>query len=112
MSESKKDLLGYKKTNFYEVATPEQIQAAYDYCVDYAKYLDASKTEREAVATSIAMAEAQGGDGNVLRDVSLFEEAKCSYEVVAKEDGVIQAMDTENVLIVPELLRAGEKTKA
>ena len=60
MSESKKDLLGYKKTNFYEVATPEQIQAAYDYCVDYAKYLDASKTEREAVATSIAMAEAQG----------------------------------------------------
>ena len=60
MSESKKDLLCYKKTNFYEVATPEQIQAAYDYCVDYAKYLDASKTEREAVTTSIAMAEAQG----------------------------------------------------
>ena len=60
MSESKKDLLGYKKTNFYEVATPEQIEAAYDYCVGYAKYLDASKTEREAVATSVAMAEAQG----------------------------------------------------
>ena len=60
MSESKKDLLGYKKTNFYEVATPEQIEAAYDYCVGYTKYLDASKTEREAVATSVAMAEAQG----------------------------------------------------
>ena len=60
MSESKKDLLCYKKTNFYEVATPEQIQAAYDYCIDYAKYLDASKTEREAVTTSIAMAEAHG----------------------------------------------------
>ena len=60
MSESKKDLLGYKKTNFYEVATPEQIEAAYDYCVGYAKYLDASKTEREAVTTSVAMAEAQG----------------------------------------------------
>ena len=60
MSESKKDLLGYKKTNFYEVATPEQIEAAYNYCVGYAKYLDASKTEREAVATSVAMAEAQG----------------------------------------------------
>ena len=60
MSESKKDLLCYKKTNFYDVATPEQIQAAYDYCVDYAKYLDASKTEREAVTTSVAMAEAQG----------------------------------------------------
>lgn len=60
MSESKKDLLCYKKTNFYEVATPEQIDAAYDYAKDYMKYLDASKTEREAVATSIAMAEAQG----------------------------------------------------
>ena len=60
MSESKKDLLAYKKTNFYAVATPEQIEAAYDYCVGYAKYLDASKTEREAVTTSVAMAEAQG----------------------------------------------------
>ncbi len=60
MSESKKDLLCYKKTNFYEVATPEQVKAAYDYCVDYAKYLDASKTEREAVTTSIAMAESHG----------------------------------------------------
>ena len=60
MSESKKDLLCYKKTNFYDVATPEQVKAAYDYCVDYAKYLDASKTEREAVTTSIAMAKAQG----------------------------------------------------
>ena len=60
MSESKKDLLCYKKTNFYEVATPEQIEAAYDYAKDYMKYLDASKTEREAVTTSIEMAKAQG----------------------------------------------------
>ncbi len=60
MAESKKDLLCYKKTNFYEVATPEQIDAAYEYAKDYMKYLDASKTEREAVSTSIAMAEEQG----------------------------------------------------
>ena len=60
MSESKKDLLCYKKANFYEVATPEQIDAAYEYAKDYMKYLDASKTEREAVSTSIAMAEEQG----------------------------------------------------
>ena len=60
MAESKKNLLCYKKTNFYEVATPEQIDAAYEYAKDYMKYLDASKTEREAVSTSIAMAEAQG----------------------------------------------------
>ena len=60
MAESKKDLLCYKKTNFYDVATPEQIDAAYEYAKDYMKYLDASKTEREAVTTSVAMAEAQG----------------------------------------------------
>lgn len=60
MAESKKDLLCYKKTNFYDVATPEQIDAAYEYAKDYMKYLDASKTEREAVTTSIAMAESQG----------------------------------------------------
>ena len=60
MAESKKDLLCYKKANFYEVATPEQIDAAYEYAKDYMKYLDASKTEREAVSTSIAMAEEQG----------------------------------------------------
>ena len=60
MAESKKDLLCYKKTNFYEVATPEQIDAAYEYAKDYMKYLDASKTERGAVSTSIAMAEEQG----------------------------------------------------
>ena len=60
MAESKKDLLCYKKTNFYEVATPEQIDAAYEYAKNYMKYLDASKTEREAVSTSIAMAEEQG----------------------------------------------------
>ena len=60
MAESKKDLLGYKKTNFYDVATPEQIDAAYEYAKDYMKYLDASKTEREAVTTSIELAKAQG----------------------------------------------------
>ena len=60
MAESKKDLLCYKKTNFYEVATPEQIDAAYEYAKDYMKYLDASKTEREAVTTSIELAKAQG----------------------------------------------------
>ena len=52
--------LGYKKTNFYEKADEATIKAAYDYAPGYMKYLDAAKTEREAVTVSIAMAEAEG----------------------------------------------------
>ena len=52
--------LGYKKTNFYEKADEAAIQAAYDYAPGYMKYLDAAKTEREAVTVTIAMAEAEG----------------------------------------------------
>ena len=52
--------LGYKKTNFYEKADEATIKAAYDYAPGYMKYLDAAKTEREAVNVSIAMAEKEG----------------------------------------------------
>ena len=52
--------LSYKKTNFYEKSDEATIQAAYDYAPGYMKYLDAAKTEREAVTVSIAMAEAEG----------------------------------------------------
>ncbi len=53
------DLL-YSKTNFYEKSNESEIKAAYDYCVGYCDYMDNSKTEREAVKTSIALAEANG----------------------------------------------------
>ncbi len=52
--------LGYKKTNFYESADETAIRAAYDYAPGYMAYLDAAKTEREAVTVSIAMAEKEG----------------------------------------------------
>ncbi len=52
--------LEYKKKSFYEVASDEEKQAAKDYAVGYMAYLDASKTEREAVITSVAMAEKNG----------------------------------------------------
>ncbi len=52
--------LGYKKTNFYEKGDEAAIKAAYDYAPGYMAYLDAAKTEREAVTVSIAMAEAEG----------------------------------------------------
>ena len=54
------DKLSYKKKNVYEEATPEQIKEIYDYSLGYMKYLDDSKTEREATDATIAMAKANG----------------------------------------------------
>lgn len=55
-----KENLTYKKNNFYEKCSESEIKAAYDYCVGYCEYMDNSKTEREAVKTSIALAEKHG----------------------------------------------------
>ena len=52
--------LSYKKKNVYEVSTPDEIKAIYDYSVGYMKYLDDAKTEREATEATIALIEAQG----------------------------------------------------
>ena len=52
--------LSYKKKNIYEEATPEKIKAIYDYADGYKKFLDSSKTEREATESAIALAKAQG----------------------------------------------------
>ena len=63
MSEKKKyEELTYSKKSFYEVFEnePAMIDAAYDYAKGYASYLDASKTEREAVIASIELVEKKG----------------------------------------------------
>ena len=52
--------LSYSKKNVFEVSTPEEIKAIYDYSVGYMKYLDDAKTEREATEATIALVEAQG----------------------------------------------------
>ncbi len=54
------DKLSYKKKNIYEEATPEKVKAIYDYAEGYKKYLDSSKTEREATESAIKLAEEQG----------------------------------------------------
>ncbi|MBE6625833.1 MAG: aminopeptidase [Ruminococcaceae bacterium] len=55
-----KEELFYKKKSAFEVKTQDELQAAKDYAIGYAKYLDDSKTEREAVIASIAILEKEG----------------------------------------------------
>ena len=55
-----KEKLFYKTKNTYNELEDAVIEAAYDYAEGYKKYLDAGKTERECVKTSIAMLEADG----------------------------------------------------
>ena len=58
MSENKN--LRYEKKTVYELAGAKVVDEAYEYAKNYVKYLDASKTEREAVVQSIRIAEAAG----------------------------------------------------
>lgn len=52
--------LFYKKKTVYEKAAPEIVDKAYDYAKGYASFLDAAKTEREAVSEGVRMAEEEG----------------------------------------------------
>ncbi len=59
MSEVKNNLT-YEKKTVYEKAGAEVVAQAYEYAKGYMAFLDAAKTEREAVAESVRMAEAAG----------------------------------------------------
>ena len=59
MSE-KKNAICYEKQTVYEKAGEEIVNAAYEYAKGYVRFLDAAKTEREAVTESVRIAEAAG----------------------------------------------------
>lgn len=50
----------YEKKTVFEAAGEEIVRKAYDYAAGYVKFLDGAKTEREAVALGVKMAEAAG----------------------------------------------------
>ncbi len=56
----KKNELVYEKKTVYEKAGSEVVAKAYEYAKGYVTFLDAAKTEREAVTESVKMAEAAG----------------------------------------------------
>ena len=51
--------------NLTETMTAEELKAAYDFCEGYKSFLDAAKTEREAVTAAIALLEKAGANGTV-----------------------------------------------
>ncbi len=59
MSDKKNELV-YQKKTVYEKAGAEVVAKAYEYAKGYTRFLDASKTEREAVVEGVKMAEAAG----------------------------------------------------
>lgn len=60
MSEQNAENLFYKKETVYEKADEAVIDQAYEYAKGYAAFLDAAKTEREAVTEGIKMAQKEG----------------------------------------------------
>ncbi len=52
--------LEYKKESFYEKFGNEELEKAFEYSKGYMKFLDAAKTEREAVKYALAEAEKHG----------------------------------------------------
>ncbi|MBQ9117793.1 MAG: aminopeptidase [Clostridia bacterium] len=52
--------LSYKRTNVYEKADEQTMQAIFEYAKGYCKFIDAGKTEREACAYVVEAAKAKG----------------------------------------------------
>jgi len=55
-----KDTILFKKKNVYESLDENELIQMEEFCKGYMRYLDASKTEREAVNEGIALAKAKG----------------------------------------------------
>ncbi|MEG0035318.1 MAG: aminopeptidase [Oscillospiraceae bacterium] len=56
----RKDKLFYQQKNGYDIIDDKERELCEDYCKGYMSYLNGAKTEREAVAAAIKLAEAQG----------------------------------------------------
>lgn len=59
-SEALKETLFYAPVDAAKTLSEEEIATADAYCASYMKFLDASKTEREAVESAIRAAEKEG----------------------------------------------------
>ncbi len=69
--------LSYNKKNVFEAADEAKMKAIYDYAEGYRAFLDAAKTEREAVRRGIELAEAAGFSAYELGDA--LKPGDCRY---------------------------------
>ena len=76
----------------------------------YAKVKEALENG-SALQKLMEMVEAQGGDSEVIKDVSKFEKASIKKEVLSPYDGYISFMDTKECGIASCILGAGRETK-
>ena len=61
MSETNwRESLFYEQKNGYDLIDAEETKLVYAYCEGYKRFMDAARTEREAVKVGIALAEEQG----------------------------------------------------
>ena len=58
--QARMDALSYEKKNYFECASKKERKEMFAYAEGYKAFLDAAKTEREACAAAVAMAEAAG----------------------------------------------------
>lgn len=64
----------------------------------------------KALECLIAMVEAQGGDSAVIKDTNTFQKSPFTYEVLAKSEGYVTAIDTKSCGIASVMLGAGRET--
>jgi len=68
--EEKQSKYAYKKKTAYEILNKNQIKEAFNFCNDYKKFLDSSKTEREAIENINKIAKKKGKKIIINRDKS------------------------------------------
>ena len=83
-------------------------KGTYENCYEMAK--DSIKSGK-ALAKLKEMVVAQGGDVSVIDDVSLFEKATISHEVLAEKEGYIRRIDTEAYGVASLTLGAGRNVQ-
>ncbi len=82
-----------------------------------AEICDAEKKVIEVIENGAAlqkfadMVKYQGGDANLIFHPESFERSKYTYEIKAKTEGYIEAMDTEKIGIASVILGAGREKK-
>lgn len=77
-------------------------------CIEMAK---GAIADGSALRKLAEMAEAQGGNPEWIYNTSLFPKAQNKFEIKAKSDGYISAMDAEKIGVASLLLGAGRNTQ-